>query len=101
MLSWLSGKPKIDNANHPLGSEQAIDNFLGELKPGRAESCLREITDALDEPQALLDVLSPEAFLRAVTRLDHAAQASIAGVWREFLSLDKIDHVAEQKLKSL
>lgn len=96
MLNWIKGK-----SDHPLGSEEGINAFLEELNPGRPETVLREIADWLGAPQALSEAMRPEAVLRAVMHLDQAAQTHIGAVWKQFLVLDKIDHLGEQKLKAL
>jgi hypothetical protein len=101
VFNWFAKKTKQDKVDHPLGSDEAIDSFLSELKSGRAESNLHEIADWLGEPDALAAALPGDLFPRAGTRLDQAAQSYVAAVWEQFLAENKVDHLGEQKLKAL
>jgi cyclic-di-GMP-binding protein len=101
VFNWFAKKIKQDKIDHPLGSDEAIDAFLDELKNGRPETNLHEISDWLGDPEALASALPPELFQNAVMRLDQAAQGYISTVWEQFLAENKIDHIGEQKLKAL
>ena len=101
MLKWLSGKEKNDTSGHPLGNEASIEETLGSLNPGRAESNLIEIADWIGDPDPMSAVMAPEAVLRALLRVDEAAQAFLPEVWKQFLANNMLDHVGEQKLKAL
>lgn len=100
MLKWLTGKDS-DNNNHPLGSDSAIDQLIADLHPGRPETNLIALADDLGEPEHLSGRLTAQAVLRAVDRLDDAAQEFLPEVWKQVLLNNAIDHVGEQKLKAL
>jgi len=102
MLSWLSSKLKTEaTSDHPLGSDEALRLMIDELHPSRAESNLHEIGEWLNEPAHLSNTMTPGRVVQTIQRLDEAAQASVALVWKSFLTDNKIDHQGEQKLKAL
>lgn len=101
MLNWISSKLKQGKTDHPLGSEAGITEFLDSLTPGRPETNLLELAEWLGDPEKLTPELPPEYAIRAIMRLDEAGVAAVAATWQQFLSQDRVDHYAEQKLKSL
>jgi hypothetical protein len=101
MLNWLNSKTRQGAFDHPLGGDAAVDEALASLNPGRAESNLIEIAEWIGDPDMLSASMPPEAALRALTRVDEAAQAFVPEVWKQFLHNNKLDHIGEQKLKSL
>lgn len=104
MLNWITGKFRnetTDNPDHPLGSDTAIRDFLAELSPGRHENNLLEIVAWLSEPERLAADLGTDARLRAVMRLDEYAHGQAEAVWRTVLFERRVDHLVEQKLRTL
>jgi hypothetical protein len=104
MLNWITGRFRqdaTDNPDHPLGTEAAIQEFLGELPPSRHENNLLEVVAWLSEPERLTGDLSTDGFLRAVMRLDEFAQSQSLALWTHVLAERRIDHLVEQKLRTL
>lgn len=104
MLNWITGKFRqdaTDNPDHPLGTEAAIHEFLSELAPSRHENNLLEVVAWLSEPERLIGDLSTDGFLRAVMRLDEFAQGQVNAVWNYVFAERRIDHLVEQKLRTL
>lgn len=102
MLNWLSSKIRQEGTSgHPLGSDDALQDMLSELHPGRAERNLHELAEWLAEPAQLSEQMSPERTVRTIRRLDEAGQAALAGVWKAFLADNTLDNLGEQKLKAI
>lgn len=104
MLKWIASKVKqeaSDRSRHPLGTDAAVDEFLSDLPPGRSEGALLDIADWLGDPPRLAAGLDQAAVLRAVRRLDEHAEALVDATWQALLSESRLDHLGEQKLKSL
>lgn len=101
MLNWLSSKLKSEaKSDHPLATDKGLQEMLAGLHPG-AEATLHELSEWLADPHRLSDAMSPERAVQVVLRLDAAAQAALADVWKGFLADNRIDHLGEQKLKAL
>jgi hypothetical protein len=104
MLNWITGKFRqdaTDNPDHLLGTEAAIHEFLADLSPGRHENNLLEVVAWLSEPERLTTELSTDGFLRAVMRLDEFGHGQTAALWTQTLSERRVDHLVEQKLRTL
>ena len=104
MLNWITNKIRPDGADrgdHPLGSEDAIREFVDGLSASKPETGLLDISEWLSEPAALSASLLAPAAIRAAMRLDEAGNERLAACWNGFLAEQRVDHLAEQKLKAL
>ena len=102
MFNWLSSKLQQEaKSDHPLGTDEGLQQALADLHPGRGENNLHEIAEWLSEPNRLSDSMPAARVVRTIQRLDAAAQMALANVWKAFLADNKIDHLGEQKLKAL
>jgi hypothetical protein len=101
MFKWIASKINKETSDHPLGTDAAISEFLAHLTPGRPETNLLELVEWLDDPRRLSAALPAERVLRAITRLDEEGQKALALCWTAFLAEIRVDHLGEQKLKTL
>lgn len=101
MLKWFSSKLQPGKSDHPLGTDAAIAEYLDGLSAGRPEHNLLELAEWLGEPLHLSATLAPDRAIRAIIKLDEAAERTAAVCWSQFLAEARVDHLAEQKLKAL
>lgn len=102
MLNWLSSRLKQGQADHPLGSNKAIDRYLAEVPVANPQHTLAALDDWLEAPSRLFAELPPADATHALIRLDDFAQPAVGLCWDSYFGDGgKRDYSAEIALKRL